>query len=262
MAVKNAKKILVLKRRRAREAERRFLIEGVRLAEEALRSDVQVDQMVFCRDDLPKHPRLAELFGEARRRGIPVDQTDRRAMVGMCETQTPQGVLGVVRMPDRNRDHAIAQKAAILLLDRIRDPGNLGLILRTAEAAGAGALFLSPGSVELYNPKVVRASMGSIFRLPAFPNEDLPDLIRSLLETGTRVFSAHLEGTPFHHIRPEGPFALLLGNEAFGVDPALNAFADTSVSIPMGEGVESLNIAVAAGILLYRFSQPSLSPTR
>ena len=253
MPVKNARKFLILKRRKAREAEGKFLIEGIRLSEEALRSDAPVEQMVFCREILKENERMMRLFRDASERDILVQQTDHRAMRGMCETQTPQGVLGIVQVPKRDRDQAVLAKAPLLLLDRLRDPGNLGLILRTAEAAGAGALLLTPGSVEPYNPKAVRASMGSIFRLPIFPNERPIPLLTALRARGIRVLSAHTEGTPFHRVKPRDRFALVLGNEAFGVDPALIPFIDETVSIPMAAPVESLNVAVAAGILLYEF---------
>ena len=251
MAVRNARKILVLKRRKAREAEQKFLIEGVRLCREALHSDAPIEQMVFCRDTLRENERLRRLFEEAGERGFGVQQTDRRAMRGMCETDTPQGVLGVVRMPVWRRSRVLASSAPLLLLDRIRDPGNLGLILRTAEAAGAAALFLSRGSVELYNPKVVRASMGAIFRLPVFRNEDLAALLNNLRAGGISVLAAHMEGPPFYQLETTGRIALLLGNEAFGIDPSLTPLADATVSIPMAGAVDSLNVAVAAGILLY-----------
>ncbi len=254
MPVKNARKITALKHRKAREAEQKFMIEGIRLTEEALRSNAPVEQMVFDREALKDDDRLNQLFQEATRRKIFIQQTDRRALKHMGETQQPEGVLAVVRMPAWNRDRAL-ESNALLLLDRIRDPGNLGLIQRTAEAAGVGALFLSSGSVELYNPKVVRASRGALFRLPVFRNEDLPALIQDLRDRSVAVFSTHLEGTPFYEIAPPDRFAFLLGNETFGIDPALDGLADETVTIPMAKGVNSLNIAVAAGILLFKFRE-------
>jgi len=255
MAVKNARNILALKRRKARDTERKYLIEGVRLCEEALRSNAPVEQMVFCRDTVRQNERLQRLLGDAEGRGVFVQQTDRRAMRGMCDTQTPQGVLGVVQMPAWDRRRALVLPSPLLLLDRVRDPGNLGLMMRTAEAAGAGALFLSRGCVELYNPKVVRASMGAIYRLPVFSDEALTDALKDLRLQGRFTLAAHMDGEPFHRLTQKGPVALLLGNEAFGIDPALTARADARVSIPMAEPVESLNVAVAAGILLYKFAE-------
>lgn len=255
MAIKDARKILILKHRKGRESEQKYQIEGIRLCEEALLSNAPVDQLVFCRQDLEENARLLNLFQEAGRRRIRVQQTDRRAMKGICDTQSPQGVMGVVKMPRPNRNRALESSSPLLLLDRIRDPGNLGLILRTAEAAGAGAVFIFKGSVELFNPKVVRASMGSIFRLPAFRNEDPVTLLTFLRNQGVSILSTQIKGIPFYKFQGTKRFALLLGNEAFGIDPTLTPLVDDIVSIPMAEPVNSLNVAVAAGILLYKFQE-------
>ena len=258
MAVKNARKILALIRnRKARERERQFVIEGVRLVEEALQSDAPVEQLIFDRDALEADPRLQQFHREAESRKLTVQQTDRRAMRNMGEHQNPEGVLGVVRFQERNRDRALDASGPLLLFDRLRDPNNLGLVLRTAEAAGVAAVFLSPGSVELYNSKVVRASRGSIFRLPAFRNEDLPALIGDLRRRDVRIFSTQLRGTPYHEIRRSGRAAFLFGNETFGIDPDLQKHVHESISIPMAEGMNSLNIAVTAGILLFRYREPA-----
>ena len=255
MAVRNAKKILALKHRKAREGERKFVIEGIRLIDEAIRSNAPVEQLVFCREMVDGNERLTNLHREAIRRKILVQETDRRAFKHMGEAQTPEGVLGVVQIQAWDRSRVLDSAAPLLLLDRMRDPGNLGLILRTAEAAGVGAIFLSSGSVELHNPKVVRASRGSIFRVPAFRNENLPPLLEDLRSRKVRILSAHIEGTPLDQVDPGERFAIILGNETFGIDPALAAQADTSVTIPMAEGVNSLNVAIAAGILLFRFRE-------
>jgi TrmH family RNA methyltransferase len=258
MAVRNAKKILALRRKKVRDAERRFVIEGIRLAEEAIRSEAPVEQLVFCREMVEGDERLTRLREEATRREILVQETDRRAFRHMGESQTPEGVLGVVQMQAWDRSQVLDSAGAFVLLDRIRDPGNLGLILRTAEAAGVGGIFISIGSVELHNPKVVRASRGSIFRVPAFRNQDLSPLLGELRNRSIQALSAHVEGAPYHRVKPDERFAIILGNETFGIDPPLAAQADASVTIPMVEGVDSLNVAVAAGILLFRFLEQRL----
>ncbi|MDE2888821.1 MAG: RNA methyltransferase [Gemmatimonadota bacterium] len=257
MPVKNARKILALIRnRKARERERRFVVEGIRLVHEALLSEAPVEQLIFDREMLEADGRLQEFHREAMRREITVQQTDRRAIRNMGEHQNPEGVLGVVRNMAHNREQALDASGPLILFDRLRDPNNLGLVLRTAEAAGAAGIFLSPGSVELYNSKVVRASRGSIFRLPVFRNEELPALIEDLQQRGVRIVSTQLRGTPFYEIEQKGRIAFLFGNETFGVDPDLQQRVHRTVSIPMAEGVNSLNVAVAAGILLFRIREP------
>jgi TrmH family RNA methyltransferase len=254
MAVKNAKKIIALRRRKIREAERRHVIEGIRLAEEALRSAAPVEQLVFCRDLVANDDRLQRLMAEARQKGILIQDTDWRAFKNMGESQTPEGVLGVVAMMAWERDRALDSERPVLLLDRVRDPGNLGLILRTAEASGLAGVFVSSGSVELYNPKVVRASRGAIFRVPTFVNADLLSVIGKLKDRGARILSAQMGGVAFRHVDAVARYGLILGNETFGVAPDLDAHADLRVTIPMAEGVDSINVAVAAGVLLFGMS--------
>ncbi len=258
MPVKNARKILALIRnRKARDREGQFVIEGIRLVEEALQSDAPIEQLIFDRDTLKVDKRLQQFRREATFREISVQQTDRRAIRNMGEHQNPEGVLGVVRFLARKRDEALDGSGPLLLFDRLRDPNNLGLVLRTAEAAGAAAIFLSPGSVELYNSKVVRASRGSIFRFPVFGNEDLPTLIRDLRQRGVYILSTQLRGTPFYKVKQKGRIAFLFGNETSGVDPDLQSRVHQTISIPMAAGTNSLNVAVAAGILLFKHREPA-----
>ena len=129
MAVAGSKRVLALKKRKAREREQAFLIEGVRLCEEAVGSSPgDVEQLIFARDMLD-NPRLAGLKTAAESNNITVQLTDRRALKGMCETETPQGVLGVARIPERDRQAVLSSGKTLIVLDRVRDPGNLGLIL-------------------------------------------------------------------------------------------------------------------------------------
>ncbi len=251
MAVTGSKRILALKKRKAREREGAFLIEGMRLCEEALKAEGATEQLVFARDMLDRNERLAALHKTARDAGVMVQMTDRRAMKGMCETETPQGVVGVAKEPIWDRDEVINCGKPLLILDEVRDPGNLGTILRTAEGSGAGGLFLLKGSVELLNPKVVRSTAGSIFRFPVLTDQRGGSLLDDLKRAGVMVFATDTEGKLFSTLDYSRPHAFLLGNEAFGVNPELLAKADQMVSIPMTGPVNSLNVAVAAGILLY-----------
>ena len=251
MAVKGSKRILALKKRKAREREGAFLIEGIRLCEEALKIEGATEQLVFARDMLDRSERLAALYKTALHSGVTVQMTDRRAMKGMCETETPQGVVGVAREPNWDRDEVILSGKPLLILDQVRDPGNLGTILRTAEGAGAGGVFLVKGSVELLNPKVVRSTMGSVFRFPVLVDQRPTSLIDDLKRARVTVYAAHTDGQSFSEADYSKPYAFVLGNEAFGIDGDILKLADQKVSIPMSEPVNSLNVAVAAGVLLY-----------
>jgi RNA methyltransferase, TrmH family len=258
MAVKGARQILALKQRKHRDDTHKYLIEGIRLCEEAIASRAPIEQFLFCRESIDRNERLEALFQTAVEKRIPIQQTDWRAFKGMSDTEMPQGVLGVVEMPRWDRAAVLQSARPLLILDRISDPGNLGMIMRTAEATACAGLFLTRGSVELFNPKVVRATMGAIFRLPAFCLENGVDLLRELTGHKIAILAAHIAGTPYHQLTHKGPTALLLGNEAFGVDPELLAEATMTVTIPMAAPVESLNVAVASGILLYKLNELSL----
>ncbi len=251
MAVQGSKRILALKKRKAREREGAFLIEGIRLCEEALKVPGATEQLVFARDMLDRNERLAALHQTAVDSDVRVQMTDRRAMKGMCETETPQGVVGVALEPNWDRDEVINSRRPLLILDQIRDPGNLGVILRTAEAAGAGGLFLLKGSVELLNPKVVRSTAGSIFRFPVLTDQRPDSLLDDLKRSGVTVYATDVKGQLFSEVTFSDPYAFLLGNEAFGINSDLLSKADHTITIPMAEPVNSLNVSVAAGILLY-----------
>ena len=205
MAIKNAKKILSLKRRKNRQAEQKYLIEGIRLCEEALKSSDTLEQLIFCRESIARNTRLENLYQATLAQRIPIQQTDWRAFKHMSDTDTPQGVLGVVSMPTWDRKAILNTRGPFLILDRISDPGNLGVIMRTAEAAGCKGIFLTRGSVEVYNSKVVRATMGTIFRLPAFPLQDGCDLLHQLRQHNIQIIAAHTNGISFHNLQTKTP---------------------------------------------------------
>ncbi|MSS72383.1 MAG: RNA methyltransferase [Candidatus Latescibacteria bacterium] len=251
MAIRGAKKILALKNKKVREAEGRFLIEGVRLCEEALSSPAEVEQVLFAREALESE-RLRSLIERARARGVLIQETDRRALGAFCEAVTPQGIVAVMGRRQWDRGRLPNPEGPAVVLDHIRDPGNVGMILRTAEAAGASAVFLTEGSVELHNPKAVRASMGAIFRVPAFERVGLAETLNLLRRDGFRVLAADVRaGVSYRDVRPGGGMALLFGGEATGLEPEVRGLVDEVVHIPMRGEAESLNVAVAAGILLY-----------
>ena len=251
VAVAGSKRIVALKKRKGREREGAFLIEGMRLCEEALKEEGATEQLIFARDMLNRNERLTALYDTAMKSGMQVQMTDRRAMKGMCDTETPQGVVGVAFEPNWDRDEIINCRKPLLILDQIRDPGNLGVMLRTAEAAGAGGMFLLKGSVEVLNPKVVRSTAGSIFRVPVFVDQRPDSLFEDLKRAGVTVFATDVKGKLFSEVDYSKQHAFLLGNEAFGINPDVLTKADQTISIPMEAPVNSLNVGVAAGILLY-----------
>ncbi len=239
-------------RARARRDSGAFVVEGVRLVEESAEAGLE-PQLVLYSDDLsPRGNALVERF---KRRQMPVEEVDARTLRAASETQTPQGLLAVLPLAARPLP---PDPKLLLVLDAVRDPGNLGAILRTAAAAGADGALLAPGTADAYAPKVVRAAMGAHFRLPVL---QLPwDEIAAYLQSaGSRVFLAAAgSGVPYTQADFRPPMALIVGGEAEGAGPQAMALADETVRIPMPGRADSLNAAVAAGILLFEMVRGSL----
>lgn len=171
----------------------------------------------------------------------------------VCNTENPQGILAVCKKLDWDADAVLAKKTPFLLLaEELNDPGNLGTVIRTADACGADAVFLSKGSVDLYNPKVLRATMGSLFHVPVFQNIDLHALSEKMQAKQIPLYAAHLKGDRYPYALPlQDACAFLIGNEARGLSEDAAALCDAWVKIPMPGQAESLNASVAAGVLLY-----------
>ncbi|MBR6704412.1 MAG: RNA methyltransferase [Lachnospiraceae bacterium] len=171
-------------------------------------------------------------------------------MEKMSDTKTPQGILALVRMaPSSLSDFG---PGPVLILEDLQDPGNIGTLFRTAEAAGAGGIILSEGCADPYSPKVLRATMGAVFRMPFVISGDLKETARQLKADGFAVYAAHLKGEDLY---AEAAFpekcAFLLGNEGNGLSDEVSALADRLIRIPMEGRTESLNVAVAGALLLY-----------
>ena len=170
----------------------------------------------------------------------------------VAETVTPQGVIALVKMRNRTCGQLAESGRPLLILETLQDPGNLGTILRTAEAAGIGGVILSADSVDAYSPKVVRSTMGAIFRVPFAYADNLPDTLRTLRNQGYTLYAAHLKGSvPYDEPDYAGPVGILIGNEGNGLSEEVTGIADKRVRIPMEGSAESLNAAVAAALLMY-----------
>ncbi len=234
---------------RARREAGAFIVEGVRLLEEALQAGMQPEWVLYTADLSPRGRQVVEAFA---RQGAPVEQAAPHVLKAAGETETPQGVLAV--LPIRPRPLPLVPDF-LLILDEMRDPGNLGAILRAACAAGAQAVLLSPGSVDPYAPKVVRSAMGAHFRLPVH-SLDWP-AIRACLDP--RAASSSLQtyladarqGEPYYQADFRSPLALIVGGEAQGAGPEARDLAGRRVHIPMPGKVESLNAASATAVLLF-----------
>ena len=232
-----------LSRRRTRRREGRFLVEGTRLVEEVARAGIEPALVLFTEDwaATPDGQRLLARLPAAAEGAWPVSE----AVLAACaDTETPQGVLAVVPFVENEPGPGL-----VLVVDGVRDPGNAGTLLRSAEAAGAGQVLLAPGTVDLYNPKVVRGAMGAHFRL-AVAALDWPHIAQRL--EGRTVWLADAAGdVAYDAVDWTAPAALIVGGEAEGAGAQALAVATGRVSIPMAGGAESLNAAMAGTVILF-----------
>lgn len=238
------KELRALTRRSVRYRERLFLVEGVRLTEEALAAGYPLHLALYVPERLGETPRGAALL-ERLQSMATAFPTVPKVLDSIAETVTPQGVVAAVPFPEGPAEPG----DLVLILDRLRDPGNCGTILRTAEAAGVSLVYCAPGTVDPFSPKVVRAGMGAHFRLP-LRLSGWPELREVLSDRPVWLAEAR-GGRPYDAVDWRGPVALIVGGEAEGPGEEARALATGTVSIPMPGPAESLNAAVAAGVLLF-----------
>lgn len=224
-----------------------FLTEGSKLFQEAPEESIQE---VYLSEDAMSRLEM-EMREKLHRVGY--EMVSGEVFQKMSDTNTPQGILCVVRQPEYTLDQLLNCPAPLLVvLENLQDPGNLGTILRTGEGAGITGVILGRKTVDIFNPKTIRATMGSIFRVPFVYVEDLDRTIGTIREQGVQTYAAHLSGRScYEGFSFQGGTAFLIGNEGKGLSPEITALADGLLRIPMEGRVESLNAAVAASLLMY-----------
>ena len=246
-----------LRRRKGRERRGLALAEGVRLVEEALAAGVPVRGAVVS-PALEGTPRGKTLKSALAERGIPLVEVDVAELDGLSDTEQPQGIVAVIEPRDWSLDQVpVAPGSVVLVLDAVQDPGNVGTMLRTALALGAAGLVALKGTAELTNPKVLRGSMGALFRLPAVASTT-EEFLSWIAQRGLELWVTAADGEPLgrsHGSSRHSGLALVVGNEGAGVSPRLQKAARRRVAVPLAPGVESLNVAVAAGILLHEVTR-------
>ena len=202
-----------------------------------------------------------KMFGEVPREWLKkvyvteqaAEETDLSGVDYEVVAQTPQGILSLVRMPHYELSDLLAgENTNLLVLESIQDPGNLGTMLRTGEGAGITGIVMNRNTVDLFNPKTIRSTMGSIYRVPFYVSENLPETVQTLREAGVSLFAAHLRGkASYDKMDYKKACGFLIGNEGNGLSDELADLADAYVRIPMEGKVESLNAAIAASLLVY-----------
>lgn len=245
----------LLKKSKERKEQKAFVIEGRKMFEEICQDKSRVVKAYFS-DSYVK-----EQYDGKNMPDVPYEIVADSVFAAMAETVTPQGVLAIVKMPEYSLEDMIADAGTLVLLENLRDPGNLGTIIRTAEAAGVSGVVLSKESVDIYNPKVIRSTMGAVYRVPFLYVEDFSGLLKELRDKNVRLLAAHLKGQKtFDRADYSGKVGILIGNEANGLSEEAAELANEKVLIPMAGSVESLNAAVAAALLMYEaFRKQKLS---
>jgi len=230
-------------KRRARMREGLFIIEGTRLANEAVSSRSPAKLVLYTDAVKQGEQRLIE---ELINLGAEAEEVSERVMKACSDTESPQGLLAVLPILSSTPPDKLS---LALVADRISDPGNLGTILRTAQAVGVEAVFLSPGTVDPYNPKVVRGAMGAHFHLPII-QEQISEIEEHL--GGVDVWVAEIGlGPPYYDVDWHKPSAIVIGSEAHGPSDEFRSIAQGSTHIPMQDSTESLNASVAAAVILF-----------
>ena len=249
----DANLIHALKTRRGREKHGLFAAEGIRVVEDMVTSGSDLEFAVVATslgDSRRGAALLAALEAATKVHRIPEHQLDQ-----IAETETPQGVLVVSRIPATALgDVAPSDAALVLVLDAIQDPGNLGTLIRSADAFGAAAVIALPGTTDFWSSKVIRAAAGSTFRTPLI-SADETSVWSWLQQQEFNIFGADMEGVSVTEAQLTGRAALVVGNEGGGLRADTRGHLTQTLSIPMRGAAESLNVAVAAGILLYEFSR-------
>ena len=236
--------IQLQKKGKIRKEQNVFVVEGIKMFREAPKGWIQ--KIYVSQEFLKKEE--AYLLEDRE-----YEVVEDRVFKAMADTMTPQGVLAIVRRPSYTLEDMLKEKTPLLMiLENLQDPGNLGTIVRTGEGAGVTGILMSRDTVDIYNPKTIRSTMGSIYRVPFLYVEDLKTVMETLRKKGVCTYAAHLKGEKSYDQMDfcKGS-AFLIGNEGNGLSDELSGLADEYLKIPMYGRVESLNAAVASSVLMY-----------
>ncbi len=247
------KHVKSLHQKKYRDSEGQFFVEGVKMIREAVQQGVDVFNVLVCPDILKRVNGGEDLLDNLTGLKIQLDSVPENVFWYISDTESPQGVLAVI---GKNKDSAAGDgldpNGVYMLIDGVQDPGNVGTIIRTSDAIGAAGVFLSKRCADAYSPKVLRSSMGSIFRVSIFEKANLNEIAGRMQKAGIKIAATSLQANQYHFdINYTGGIGVVIGNESNGVSTELLSMADYTVKIPMRGGAESLNASVAAGVLMY-----------
>lgn len=235
----------LLKKARIRRDEDLFVAEGIRMCKEIPRELIHT---LYISENFQKTAECSAMTAGVQR----VEAVSEEVFKALSDTQTPQGVLALVRQSHYTLSDLLKKPALLMILETLQDPGNLGTIIRAGEGAGVTGIIMDSHTADIYNPKVIRSTMGSILRMPFVYTEDLLQTLIKLKQNGICLYAAHLQGENNYETEDyTGNIGFLIGNEGSGISDGIISQADCFIKIPMAGQVESLNAAVAASILMF-----------
>ena len=244
----------LLKKAKERREKKLFVVEGPKMVLEAPVTQLRA---VYVSEFFEKNPEnkkiLRELQQKCEQAKAVFETVADSVFKSISDTQTPQGIMAIVVMPEYSMEQLLkGAQTHLLILESVQDPGNLGTMVRTGEGAGITGVIMNKTTVDLFNPKTIRSTMGSIYRVPFMVTDDLPEVMKQLKQNDVSLYAAHLKG---QHSYEEEDYTkacgFLIGNEGNGLSDEIADLADTYIKIPMEGQVESLNAAISATILMY-----------
>lgn len=249
------KQVKKLKDKKYRDMANEYLIEGIKLVEEAIQEKAPIKQIILC-DDCEKNAAISKdlMYAIAKHECVYVTEN---ILKYLSEVQSPQGILAVIEKNNNDMQIDYTQDV-IVALDDVQDPGNLGTILRTVDSVGLTQILLSKGTADAFNPKVVRSTMGAIFRVKIIECEDLKQTLKEIKKHKFKIVVSSLQTENTIYDIKYQKKVIVIGNEANGVEPTIRQMSDEAIKIPMLGKTESLNASVATGIILYEYVRQKL----
>ncbi len=239
----------LMKKSKMRREEGLYVAEGIRMCSEIPQKDIH---SLFLSESFEKSGKASEFFNQVDKIEIVSDDVFK----SLSDTKTPQGILAVVKQKQYRLGELIEKYGFYMVLESIQDPGNLGTIIRAAEGAGANGIIMNDTTADIYNPKVIRSTMGSILRVPFLYTDDLSSTINELKKNEITIYAAHLEGEAnYEDFNYKKGCGFLIGNEGNGLTDEMASKSDHWIKIPMLGGVESLNAAVASSVLMFEVAR-------
>ncbi len=237
--------------KKGRKTHKKFLAEGVRLLEDAFRHQINPQVIYYSKSHIDV--RIEHLLMNLKKKEVPITQVSSNDIKQLSDTKSPQGVVGVFKMFEQTADESLSRKIRkVLWCENVSDPGNVGTLLRSALAFGYQTIFVSGDTADIYSPKVVRSTMGAIFKLHIVKDET-NNLFKLVGKNNYKLVASEMHGKPIHFVKKQiksDRFVLAVGSEGFGLSDEIKAKADYSVRIDHHDAVESLNVAVAGSILM------------